>query len=303
MNTSQSGFLAAALLLSSFAIVLAAPTATAATHTFALYGAVTEGWGFGPNNITNPGPSLTVTVGDAVHLQLFSNDSGTHTWFIDFDGSSTVNTGELDSGTFSSRTVPVWFNFTVSSAHVGTFTYRCSIHPSSMTGSITIQAAPPPPDIVLYGSASAGWGFGPGNMSNPGPTLHVATGASVKIELVSADTAGHTFFVDLNGNGPVVDASDIQSPGFGGTHAAVINWTFNVATAGTYTYYCGIHGSAMRGTIVVGSGGTSPPPPTGPDYTLYAALIIVVVVVAAVAAVLLRRRSRTPPAQPPQQGP
>lgn len=302
MNPSRSALLATALLLSSFAILVAGPTAAAATHSFTLYGAVTKGWGFGPNNITNPGPSLTVAVGDTVKLELFSNDSVEHTWFIDFNGNLTADANEPISGSITSSTVATWFNFTVPSGHVGTYTYRCSIHPTTMTGSITIQAAPPAPNIVLYGSATQGWGFGSANMSNPGPTLRVATGANVKIELISADHQAHSFFIDLDGNGAVFDANDTGSPTFGGTQPDVINWTFNVATAGTYHYYCRIHTTAMQGMIIVGSGSTTTPP-SGPDYTLYAALIIVVVIVAVAAAVLLRRRPRAPPAQPPQQGP
>ena len=43
--------------------------------------------------------------------------------------------------------------------------------------------------------------------------------------------------------------------------AAGKNWngTCTFTTAGTYTYYCTVHGAAMSGTITVGT----PPPPTG----------------------------------------
>jgi len=278
--------------------VIATPTARAApTRSFVLYGDALGGWGFTSTTITSPGPTLVVNAGDSVSLQLFSNDSAAHTWFIDYNNNSATDTGEPSSPQFNSPTAPIWYNFTADAGHVGTWTYRCGIHPSTMKGLIVILAAP---TFVLYGSATAGWGTSPTSIHNPGPNLTVTPGQTVTFELVSQDGQTHTLFVDLNGNG-VADSNEPQSPQFGGSsHAGVIDWSWTVnAASGNYTYYCGIHLASMKGTITVASTAGTPPPPPPPDYTVYAAIIVVVAIGAIVAVVAIRRKPRGPPAQPP----
>ena len=74
--------------------------------TITLYGSYTSpgGWGRGPNNITEPGPTLTVDQGDVVTFQLFANDSTSHQLIIDVDNSHSNNSGDGWSYQFSSKT-------------------------------------------------------------------------------------------------------------------------------------------------------------------------------------------------------
>ena len=110
-----------------------------------LYGDAAGGWGFASNNITNPGPTLTVYVGDNVTLTLIAVDLADHTWFIDFNNDSAVNSDERESDVFNAGRSVVW-NFTAD--HPGDWTYRCGFHLNTMTGVISIVgglALPPPP--------------------------------------------------------------------------------------------------------------------------------------------------------------
>jgi len=304
MKTTAFGILVLGLLLVSSAFVLSLPSASASTPTpavaaaysFNLYGSVTGGWGLTPTSISEPGPSLTMFVGDSVTVHLYSNDSATHTWFIDLTKDGTNGTGDISSADFSSPTAPLTFTFTVPDSP-GTYTYYCNIHPGSMHGPITIVAAP---TFVLYGSSTAGWGTSSSAIQNPGPLLSAHQGDVVTFELVSADGAQHSFFIDVDHSGAAPDASDPQSPSFGGSAFPVTSWSYTVAAApGNYTYYCGFHGSAMEGPFQVLSTGGGAAPST-PDYTLYAAVILVIVVIAVAAMVVIRRKPRMPPAQPPQ---
>ena len=308
MKAVPFGALFLAVLLGfSGLVVSTAPRAQAAstgpTRSFVLYGAVTgtSGWGFSATSIANPGPTLTVNVGDTVSLELVSHDGVTHTWFIDYDNSTTRNGAEPISNEFNGTTGPVWFNFTVDGSHLGTYTYRCSFHPTQMTGLIQIL---PAPSFVLYGSATGGWGFGPSNISNPGPTLTVTQGKTYTFELVSQDGQAHTFFVDLNANG-APDPGEPLSPTFGGSsQPSVIDWSWTVSTSpGNYTYYCSIHLAAMKGALVIRSSSPSSGPGAPPDYTIYAAVVLIIAIVAIVAAVIIRRRPKSPPSQPPVQPP
>src|SRR5438552_556090 len=74
--------------------------------TITLYGSYTSpgGWGRGPNNITEPGPTLTVDQGDVVTFQLFANDSMAHQLIIDVDNSHSNHSGDGRSYPFSSKT-------------------------------------------------------------------------------------------------------------------------------------------------------------------------------------------------------
>jgi plastocyanin len=117
-------------------ITISAPTR------YALYGDASRGWGFSATNITKPGPTLIIEKGVSVTLTLYSEDGTFHTWFIDYDNSSTVGSGEAESGQFggSGNPNPLTYNFTTERA--GTFAYRCGIHLSSMWGMIIVLGTP-----------------------------------------------------------------------------------------------------------------------------------------------------------------
>jgi len=303
MRALLVGFLGLALLLSGIAFVVALPGAAAASRTYTLYGRVlggSSGWGFSPTSISEPGPTLYVEVGDTVTLHLFAADNIAHNWTIDFNNNTQVDAGEIFSPNFSSDTTAVDFIFTVPSGRVGTFTYRCGLHPTAMTGLIVILG---PPTFTLYGSVGtpSGWGNTSTSITNPGPILVVNQGDTVSIDLYAADDVAHTFYVDWNNNGRFDASTEVQSEVFSSS-TVPLRFNFTASQAGTFTYYCGIHGSLMRGTLVVkatGTGGTAPPA-GGIDLTLLAIVIIIVVIVAAVALLAIRRKPKSPPAQPPQ---
>jgi plastocyanin len=216
-------------------------------QSFTLYGSALSGWGLGANNTTNPGPHLTVRYGDTIQLTLISLDGAgvNHNWFIDYDNNSFPSPGEPSSPPFTQGNSIVW-NFTAS--RVGTFVYRCQVHPSSMMGLITITA---PTHYTLYGDALRGWGFNATSLSSPGPTLFVAEGVNVTLTLYAADGAFHTWFIAYD-NGSSVAAGEPVSPTFGsGGNPNPVNYTFAANRAGTFVYRCSIHPTTMWGLIVI----------------------------------------------------
>jgi plastocyanin len=270
----------------------------AAVYTLSLYGSATGGWGLKPNNLTNPGPSLTMFAGDTVTINLYSIDNASlnHTWYVDLNKNNVNDTSDIDAGVFNTSTSPRTFTFTVPN-QPGTYTYYCVFHPSVMKGSVTIL---PAPTYVLYASASSGWGNTSSTIANPGPTLAAHQGDVLTFELISEDGQTHMLFIDVDHSGPVPDASDPQSSRFGGDLTPVVAWSYTVAAApGNYTYYCGIHQMAMEGSFhVVATQG--PPAGAPPDYLVYVVVIIVIAVVAVAALLVVRRKPRTPPTPPPQ---
>lgn len=118
-------------------------TITAPTH-YTLYGDALRGWGLNATAITKPGPTLVVEAGVNVTLTLYAADGAAHTWFIDLDNSSSVGTGERESGLFGGSGNPNPINYTFNATTGGTFAYRCGIHLTTMWGMIVIIGQPGP---------------------------------------------------------------------------------------------------------------------------------------------------------------
>jgi len=109
-------------------------TISVPTH-YVLWGHAGEGWGFDANNVSEPGPTLIVQQGVEITLTLYSKDGIDHTWFIDYNNDSLVNSEEQESPRFTGGS-PI--NYTFVADRAGTFTYRCGIHPRKMTGTIIV---------------------------------------------------------------------------------------------------------------------------------------------------------------------
>ncbi len=124
-------------------------TIGAPTH-YTLHGDALHGWGFNATTISNPGPTLVIQAGVNVTITLIANDSLAHTWFIDYDNSTSPSSGEPASPQFGPGNT---INFTFQAARTGTFLYRCSIHPGTMTGLIVILG-------TSSGGPSAGFPIG-----------------------------------------------------------------------------------------------------------------------------------------------
>src|SRR3989442_1604193 len=106
------------------------------------YGNASLGWGFSNATIREPGPPLLVLWGTKVTLTLIGHDLADHSWFIDYNDDKAVSPAEPVSPIFNSPVgkVVVW---PFIADQTGNWTYRCGVHPFSMTGSISIVGGPP----------------------------------------------------------------------------------------------------------------------------------------------------------------
>ncbi len=286
MNRSRKARVVAVLAFAFVASGLAFIPAQAGARSFTLYGGMSSGWGLTSSSLSNPGPTITVTMGDSVTLTLNSVDASsiTHDWFIDYNNNLSADAGEPKSADFSGTTAGT---FTFTADRVGTFTYRCGYHPTTMTGQIVVLA---PPTLTLYGDGVRGWGATntTSGITKPGPTLTVTQGDSVTIDLNSADGMTHSWFIDLN-NDSVQQASEPHSADF----SSFVRYTFTASTVGTFYYRCQYHPTIMYGHIVVqSSGGTTTPQSN--NLLIIGGIVIVVAIVAVAAAVMMRRKKPGP---------
>jgi len=225
---------------------------------FTFYGNTVRGWGFSNATITEPGPNITVYFGDVLNLTLIGNDSAPHSWFIDYDNNLAVSGDEPTSGDFNVPGNMVGVA-SIPAMHPGTWTYRCGIHPTTMTGTIRILEEPRPVNLTLYGDAALGWGFSNATLREPGPPLVVLWGTNVTLTLIARDSATHDWFVDYN-NDLSVSQGEPASPDFNSPVGSIVVWPFIADQSGNWTYRCHFHPTSMTGTVSIVGG----PPPEFP---------------------------------------
>src|SRR5256885_6407470 len=155
MSRTAKTILFAALGLAVVATAFAAPAFSATSAigphpekavTITLYASYPgpAGWGRGPNNITEPGPTLTIQQGDVVPFQLFANDSMAHQLIIDVDNSHSNTSGDGWSYQFSSKTTAATFTYTADTAGTLGHFYNVPRH-TAQQGTFGVNPAPAPP--------------------------------------------------------------------------------------------------------------------------------------------------------------
>lgn len=222
---------------------------------YTLYGNAVRGWGFSSATVREPGPNITVFYGDRVGLTLIATDSAPHSWFIDYNNDLTVSTGEPGSKDFN---VPgnVVGNFSFEALQPGNWTYRCGMHPTTMTGRIHILEQARPVNLTLFGDAASGWGFSNATIREPGPQIVVLYDTNVTLTLIAHDSAPHNWFIDYN-NDLTVSPGEPSSKDFNVPGDIVGTFAFVASQTGNWTYRCHIHPTSMTGTISIVGG---PPP-------------------------------------------
>jgi plastocyanin len=222
---------------------------------YTLYGNAVGGWGLSSATVREPGPNLTVFYGDRVNLTLFGTDSAPHSWFIDYNNDMSASSGEPSSKDFN---VPgnVVGNFSFDALQPGNWTYRCGMHPTTMTGRIQILEQARPVNLTLFGDAALGWGFSNGTIREPGPPIVVLYGTNVTLTLIGHDSAPHNWFIDYN-NDLTMSPGEPSSKDFNVAGNMVGTLTFQATQTGNWTYRCHVHPTSMTGTISIVGG---PPP-------------------------------------------
>src|SRR5207249_8344749 len=96
---------------------------------------------------------------DSVNSTLVGNAPLAHTGFVDYDNSFAPNGNEPSSPPFNGPGNPAILVWAFSALQPGNWTYRCGMHPNSMTGKIQVLQEPRPVNLTFYGDAGQGWGF------------------------------------------------------------------------------------------------------------------------------------------------
>ena len=93
------------------------------------------------NNTGVPNPTITVTQGDVVTVHLSSGDGAAHRFFVDVDKNGM--TPDCPGTDVCSNVFPPSTTLTFTANFgPGTYTYYCSVHPTSMLGMFIVLQPP-----------------------------------------------------------------------------------------------------------------------------------------------------------------
>jgi plastocyanin len=123
------------------------PNVRAATVPITLRGFATSGWN---GSSLNPNPMITVHAFDTVKLSIGAGDTAPHQFLLDGnrDGSGTADCPSPDP---CSAVVPpsTTYTFSISNIPAGSYTYYCTIHPTTMFGMFVVA-----PDFSINANPS-----------------------------------------------------------------------------------------------------------------------------------------------------
>jgi len=188
--------------------------------------------------ITFQQKTLTFTAGSKVSMVFDNKDAGTQHNFVLFNGKN-ASAPQLFSGTVITGPSITHYSFTAPPP--GTYFFHCQIHPTQMTGTATVSAAPaagPPGALQLTGKSLK---FSP-------TTLSAKAGAQVIIHFTNADPSVPHNVVVFRGKDATAPAL-FTGPAISGP--ASVDYGFTAPGPGTYFFHCQFHPTTMKGTLTV----------------------------------------------------
>ena len=190
--------------------------------------------------------TLSFATGGEVAVVFDNKDASIQHNFVLFNGKD-ASAPVLFSGQVI--TGPAVTRYTFTAPPTGNYFFHCEIHPTQMTGIVTVTAAGgggatpgAPGALQLTGRTLAGVAqFSP-------TTLTASSGSQVTIHFTNADPSTPHNVVVFNGKDATAPA---LFTGQAVTGPASIDYTFPAPPPGTYFFHCQFHPTTMKGTLVI----------------------------------------------------
>ena len=239
-------------------------------------------------------PTITVTQGDALKIDVSSSNNVPHQLLIDLDKDGYTDTADCGTVDICSSMVPPSTSvgpFTVNSSP-GTYTYYCTVHPTTMLGSFVIQSQTSSmPDFTISPSATSLTTI-QGSSATSTLTLTSVSGFSGSVSLAAEvspsgpqlSLSPTSVSLSVGGSASSTLTVSTSSSGYYSTPVALGNYTMNVTASS---------GSLSHSTTVTLSVSSTSSPPNGnsslPVVPIIGGIIGAIVVVG-VAVFLIRRK-------------
>src|SRR6266849_8148368 len=242
----------------------------------------------------NSNPTITVTQGDTLTIDVSSSNSVQHRLLIDLDKDGYADTADCGTLDVCSGMVPPSASvgpFSVNSSP-GTYTYYCTFHPTSMFGSFVVQTqTTSTPDFTITPSATSLTAT-QGSSATATLTLSSLNGFSGLVSLVVAVSPSgpqpslNPTSISLSAGGSASSTLTVStsSSGYYSTPVAQGNYAVNVtASSGSLS-----HSTSVPLTV----GSTSSPPAGNSNLPVLPIIggIVGAIVVVGVAAFLIKRK-------------
>jgi len=239
-------------------------------------------------------PTITVTQGDSLTIDVSSSDSVQHRLLIDLDKDGYTDTSDCGTVDVCSSMVPPSTSvgpFTVNS-NPGTYTYYCTLHPTSMFGDFVIQSPTSSmPDFTITPSPTS-LTTAQGSSATATLTLTSVNGFSGSVSLAAAvspsgpqpSLSPTPITLSAGGSASSTLTVSTSSSGYYSTPVAQGNYAVNVtASSGSLS-----HSTTL--SLTVGSTSGSPPSSSSLPVLPIIGGIFGAIVVAGVAVFLIKRK-------------
>jgi len=243
----------------------------------------------------NSNPTITITQGDTLTIDVSSSNNVPHQLLIDLDKDGYTDAADCGTVDICSSMVPPSTSvgpFTVNSSP-GTYTYYCTVHPTSMVGSFVIQSQTSSvPDFTISPSATSLTTIQDSSATST-LTLTSVSGFSGSVSLAAAvspsgpqlSLSPTSVSLSVGGSASSTLTVSTLSSGYYSTPVALGNYTMNVtASSGSLSHST---------TVTLSVSSTSSPPNPGnsslPVLPIIGGIIGAIVVVG-VAVFLIRRK-------------
>src|SRR2546426_680519 len=243
----------------------------------------------------NSNPTITVTQGDALTIDLSSSNSVQHRLLIDLDKDGYTDTADCGTLDVCSSMVPPSASvgpFSVNSSP-GTYRYYCMFHPTSMFGSFVIQSQTSSTPALTITPGATSLTATQGSSATATLTLSSMNGFSGSVNLVVAVSPSGpqpslnptSISISAGGSASSTLTVSTSSSGYYSTPVAQGNYVVNVtASSGSLSHST---------TVTLSVSSTSSPPNPGnsslPVLPIIGGIIGAIVVVG-VAVFLIRRK-------------
>jgi plastocyanin len=195
---------------------------------------------------------LSMPAEHPVVIEFANQDQGTPhnvSIYTDDTAAEAVFTGELITGVATTR-------YQFESPRSGEYFFRCDVHPTDMTGTVTVTEAPPGGEP---GGAPGGGGPGGGPGGGGGPVslaardlafsesrIEVPAGSNVEVDFANEGQQPHNFSVYTDSTAATsLFSGSLVDPG------STTTYTFEAPDPGEYFFRCDVHPMDMTGTFVV----------------------------------------------------
>ena len=131
-------FLSLAIIVPPSLPLLPNVRSASATRTFSLVGFALTGWN--ASEPSGPNPTIIVTQGDKVTINLLNGDYYvTHRFWLDTDRDALSDMSDCPTSDSCSNFFSTYTSITFTASVAGTFTYYCTVHPTVMFGTFIVQ--------------------------------------------------------------------------------------------------------------------------------------------------------------------